>query len=374
MFGMAGERSRGHDPACELHFERMSWPERVLVVGGGVAGLACARALADRGIGSEVVERSSAWADSGTGLYLPGNSVRAAGALGIGGGLMERAAAISCQRFLDHRGRLLFEVELPSFWGGVGPCVGIARSDLHELLREGVEVRLAAEVADSAVGDLRAWDLVVAADGIRSSVRASVGGAGPRFVGQASWRFLVDGADEVGCWTVWLGRGRGFLAVPLGGGRTYCYADVNVSDPVDPTGGDASRLAEIFAEFAEPVGSLLAASQAPYFSAIEEVVAESWVTDRVVLVGDAAHAMSPNMGQGAGLALEDAIVLAETVSRGLPLTAYEARRRPRVEFVRAQTHRRDRTRSLTPLLRNAALRLAGGRIYRGNYTPLLQAP
>ena len=352
----------------------MSWPERVLIVGGGVAGLACARALADRGIACEVAERSSAWPESGTGLYLPGNSVRVAGALGIGAGLIERAAAIPRQRFLDHRGRLLFEVELSSFWGSVGPCVGIARSDLHELLRDGVEVRVATEVTDLGADNIGAYDLVIAADGIRSSLRASLGGAEPTFVGQVSWRFLVDGANEVGCWTGWLGRGKTFLALPLGGGRTYCYADVNVTDPVDPTAGDASRLAEMFAGFAEPVGSLLAASATPYFSAIEEVVAESWVTDRVVLVGDAAHAMSPNMAQGAGLALEDAIVLADTVSRGLPLKAYEARRRPRVEFVRAQTHRRDGTRSLTPLLRNTALRLAGGRIYHGNYTPLLEQP
>jgi len=350
----------------------MSWPERALIVGGGIAGLACARALASRGIACEVAERSSVWPESGTGLYLPGNSVRVASALGIGAALIERGAAISRQRFLDHRGRLLFEVELPSFWGSVGPCVGVARSDLHELLLDGVEVRLATEVTDLAADNLRAYDLVVAADGIRSSVRTSLGGAEPSFVGQASWRFVIDGANEIGCWTVWLGRAKSFLAVPLGGGRTYCYADVNVADPVDPTAGDASRLAEIFNGFAEPVGSLLAAARTPYFSAIEEVLAESWVTDQVVLVGDAAHAMSPNMAQGAGLALEDAIVLAETVSRGLPLEAYEARRRPRIEFVRAQTHRRDRMRSLAPPLRNAVLRLAGGRIYRGNYTPLLE--
>jgi len=349
-------------------------PERVLIVGGGVAGLACARALANRGIACEVAERSPAWPESGTGLYLPGNSVRVASALGIGAALTERAAAIGRQRFVDHRGRLLFEVELPSFWGSVGDCVGIARSDLHELLRDGVEVRLATDVTDLSAEDLGAYDLVIAADGIRSSIRTSLGGPEPTFVGQASWRFLIDGTNEIGCWTVWLGRGKTFLAVPLGGGRTYCYADVNVADPVDPTGGDASRLAEIFDGFAQPVGSLLAESQTPYFSLIEEVVAESWVNDQVVLVGDAAHAMSPNMAQGAGLALEDAIVLAETVSCGLPLTAYEARRRPRVEFVAGQTHRRDRMRSLTPVLRNAALRLAGRRIYHGNYTPLLEAP
>jgi len=352
----------------------MTRPERVLIVGGGIAGLACARALASRGISCEVAERSSAWAESGTGLYLPGNSVRAASTLGIGVELTERAAAIPRQRFLDDRGRLLFEVELPSFWRSVGGCVAIARSDLHELLRDGVDVRLATEVTDLSAENLGAYDLVIAADGIRSSIRTSLGGPEPTFVGQASWRFLIDGANEIECWTVWMGRGRAFLALPLGGGRTYCYADINAADAVDPTAGDPSRLAEMFDGFAEPVGSLLATSQTPYFSPIEEVVAESWVKDRVVLVGDAAHAMSPNMAQGAGLALEDAIVLAETVSRGLPLKAYEDRRRPRVEFVSEQTHRRDRTRSLTPLLRNAALKLAGTRIYRSNYTPLLEEP
>jgi 2-polyprenyl-6-methoxyphenol hydroxylase-like FAD-dependent oxidoreductase len=112
----------------------------------------------------------------------------------------------------------------------------------------------------------------------------------------------------------------------------------------------------------------------PYFSPIEEVVEKPWVRGRVVLVGDAAHAMSPNMAEGAGMALEDALVLAETIAGGQALEEFEARRRPRVEFVQAQTHRRDRTRSLPPGLRAAMLRLAGQRIFRGNYAPLLARP
>jgi 2-polyprenyl-6-methoxyphenol hydroxylase-like FAD-dependent oxidoreductase len=84
--------------------------------------------------------------------------------------------------------------------------------------------------------------------------------------------------------------------------------------------------------------------------------------------------MSPNMAEGAGMALEDALVLSESLASESPLEAFEARRRPRVDFVQAQTHRRDRTRSLPPIVRRAILRLAGERIFRGNYGPLLARP
>jgi 2-polyprenyl-6-methoxyphenol hydroxylase-like FAD-dependent oxidoreductase len=80
------------------------------------------------------------------------------------------------------------------------------------------------------------------------------------------------------------------------------------------------------------------------------------------------------MAEGAGMALEDALVLADTVAAGWPLEQFEARRRSRVGFVQTQTHRRDRTRNLSPLARNAMLRLAGQRIFRGNYKALLSEP
>jgi 2-polyprenyl-6-methoxyphenol hydroxylase-like FAD-dependent oxidoreductase len=157
----------------------------------------------------------------------------------------------------------------------------------------------------------------------------------------------------------------------------YCYADVTAPGAIDPTGGSLATVAELFRDFAEPVTTIVTErlpQDRPYFSPIEEVVQQPWVRGRVVLVGDAAHAMSPNMAEGAGMALEDALVLAETIAGGRPLEAFEARRRPRVAFVRAQTHRRDRTRNLPSLVRAATLRLAGQRIFRGNYKPLLAAP
>jgi 2-polyprenyl-6-methoxyphenol hydroxylase-like FAD-dependent oxidoreductase len=220
---------------------------------------------------------------------------------------------------------------------------------------------------------------VVGADGVRSWVRGvAFAGAAPKFKGMASWRFLVDGAAEGSAWTVRLGRGAAVLTIPLRGGRSYCYADVNIPAATDPTGGDPARLAELFGGFAEPVptilGRYLAGGGRPDFAPIEEVIQERWVRGRVVLVGDAAHAMSPSMAEGAGMALEDALVLAETVAADRPLAEFEARRRRRVRFVQAQTHRRDRTRNLPPALRNATLRLAGQRIFRANYQPLLSEP
>jgi 2-polyprenyl-6-methoxyphenol hydroxylase-like FAD-dependent oxidoreductase len=153
---------------------------------------------------------------------------------------------------------------------------------------------------------------------------------------------------------------------------------VAAAEPVDPTSGDPVAFAELFGRFAEPVPTILAsmaaAGERAYFSPIEEVVQKPWTRGRVALIGDAAHAMSPNMAEGAGMAIEDALVLAETVASGGRLEEFEARRRPRVAFVRAQTQRRDRTRLLSPAIRNAALRFAGGRIFRGSYAPLRADP
>jgi FAD-dependent urate hydroxylase len=361
------------------------------VVGAGIAGLAAARALRQHGIEASVVERAAAWTHPGAGVYLPGNSVRALGALGVQEAVLERGYEIRRQLVLDYRGSVLADVDVRAFWAAAGPCVAIGRQELHEILLEGISVRMGTTISsleqdgsrvhavfdDGTRGD---YDVVLAADGVRSWVRQSVfDGAEPTFVGQASWRFLIDGFPDISAWTVRVGyRGRAFLTLPLGGGRLYCYSDVNAPDGADPTGGDPTRVGELYRAFAEPVGTILRhmteAGVEPYFSPIEEVIQKPWVRGRVALLGDAAHASSPNMAEGAGMALEDALVVAETIANDRPLSEFEARRRPRVEFVQAQTHRRDSTRNLPTLVRNTALRLAGRRLFHSNYKPLLTEP
>ena len=118
---------------------------RILIVGGGIAGLGLCRALQQQGIVPDIIERAASWPPGGTGLYLPGNGVRVLEALGLADQVLARSVCMSHQRILDHKGRQLAEIELAQIWGRVGPCVGIARGELHHILLEstaGVRVRL----------------------------------------------------------------------------------------------------------------------------------------------------------------------------------------------------------------------------------------
>jgi 2-polyprenyl-6-methoxyphenol hydroxylase-like FAD-dependent oxidoreductase len=369
---------------------------RILIVGAGIAGLAVGRALLRNGFRPEIIERAESWPTGGTGLYIPGNGVAALTELDLADEVLTRAVRVTHQRILDHRGRQLAEIELSKFWKPAGPCVGIARDQLYHILLKGAEgatirldttVRALSQDANEvhvvfADGSSSAYDFVVGADGIHSSVRQMVFGAlRPRYLGQVSWRFVVDDSGAADGWTAMLGRKRAFLRVPIGPTRLYCYADLVTRAGEEPTHRDLDRFRALFADFAEPVPSILGdltEVDRIHFAPIEEIATDTWVHGRIVLVGDAAHASSPNMAEGASMALEDANVLTNTLkTTGSPaeaLLAFRERRRNRLRWLRQRTHRRDRIRALPGPLRNLSIRLFGPALYRRDYRPFLEEP
>ena len=140
---------------------------------------------------------------------------------------------------------------------------------------------------------------------------------GLRALNQWGWRFVVPCPPQVTTWSVLMSRQSACLTVPVGGGRAYCYVDLTGTEPPKSLAASTERLQEVLADFADPGIALREAVQggvAIHAAAIEEVVLDSWSLGRVLLVGDAAHAMSPNMAQGAAMAIEDALVLAECLA------------------------------------------------------------
>jgi 2-polyprenyl-6-methoxyphenol hydroxylase-like FAD-dependent oxidoreductase len=370
---------------------------RVLIVGAGIAGLSLAIALERRGIRAQVIERSAGQISEGAGLYLVGNATRALLALGVGERVILAGCPIRTQRIFNQNGRALAERDVETFWKECGPCLGVRRSRLHVALmdqaahlpiRFGMALRSLQQSAEGVVvqtneGAEEHYDLVVGADGIRSSVREmEFGASAPTFRGQVGWRFIAPVPEGMQGWSVFLGSGRTFLFVPLGDGEAYCYADLIVAHPFgDPTSGRLDRLKALFSDFAPPVRETLERMRETdtiHFAPIEEVRQATSARGRVVLIGDAAHAMSPNMASGAAMAFEDALVLAEVLGQRTPVPAaldeFARRRASRVGWIRSQTDRRDRMRSLPGPLRNMIIRFMWPRIYAANYRPLCAPP
>lgn len=340
----------------------MSTVSPIGVAGAGPGGLTLALALARRGVPARVYERAPAVRVAGAGLTLQINAVRALATLGLERALIEAGEVLAHGRIETAEGELIQHLELDALAREFGqPSVGIRRQALAELLAGalppgtlelGAAVVGVVERADHvevelADGRRERCAALIGADGIHSRVRAHVAGeATPRYAGYTAWRALVPRSAREAPATAlerW-GHGLRFGVVPVGADTTYWFATANTPEG-QRDGSDAlAELRARFAGFGAPVDELLA--RTPAASLLRNDITElpplaRWATPRVAVLGDAAHAMTPNLGQGACQAIEDAVVLAARLAEGrqdvaAALAAYAAARRPRAERVVAQ--------------------------------------
>jgi 2-polyprenyl-6-methoxyphenol hydroxylase-like FAD-dependent oxidoreductase len=325
-----------------------------LVVGGGIGGVATAIALGRIGWDVTVLERATSVTDVGSGITLFPNALRALDVLGVGDAVRGAGAPPPAAGLQQPDGAVVVDVSaVPS----VGGIFAFHRADLHRTLRsflpDGV-LRPGAEVTsvDSVNGGARVAlaggerlyaDLVVAADGLRSTVRGALwpDHPGPRYAGYTSWRGVtaepVEGIEYGG--ETW-GRGLRFGLLPLKDRRVYWFAVANGpagTESPDPHGEVVRR----FGSWHDPIPRLIAATPPDRVLHLDihdlTLPLPPFARGRVTLLGDAAHAMTPDVGQGACQAIEDAVTLAAALA-GEPdvpraLSVYDEQRRSRTASI-----------------------------------------
>jgi 2-polyprenyl-6-methoxyphenol hydroxylase-like FAD-dependent oxidoreductase len=315
--------------------------KKIVVVGAGLGGLTATLAL--RRAGHEVVllERDAEPRAVGAGLMLGHNAVACLDALGLREPLRQIGRPMPPMAVTDPSGRVLQALDLSALGLEVAGLT-VDRGALHRVLHEAAGAcRGHAQVASVdeggvtlADGTREAADLVVGADGLYSAVRTSLGSrSAVRYSGQTCWRLLApDVLSRQGPVERW-GPGVRVGWVPLSEGRMYGYlvADAPAGTCDTPTPREA--LIERFAAFGPEVRAVLEAAPRWVHHDLCELDVHDWGRGRVVLLGDAAHGMTPNLGQGAAMAIEDGWTLPQVVSAPDPSAALQALRAGRVSQI-----------------------------------------
>jgi len=335
--------------------------KKVLIVGAGIGGLGAAAALADRGIEVEIVEIKPEPNVYGVGINQPANSLRALKALGVLDEVLAVGFEFDCTKFNDHRGNLVVSVESTLGGDGVPANTGLTRRDLHNILigaaeRAGAKITYATTVEevrdDNGAAEVRLSDgreeevdLVVAFDGINSAQRKRLFGDqyDPVYTGYGVWRVTVPRPDEVTYLALFQSPGAKAGHIPLS--RELMYLLLVHPEPHHAR-FDTARYVDMLRERLAPFEGLIGeirdglkdTDDVVYAPLSEVMLPAPWFKGRVLLCGDAAHACTPHITQGAAMALEDAVVLPEELAATdtpLPerLRSFCERRYPRAKFV-----------------------------------------
>ena len=341
----------------------------IVIVGGGIGGLFVANALVTYGLPVSVYEQAPALGEVGAGVYITPNSVRHLQRVGLGPAVEKWGAKVgNNSRYFHHDGTLIAPVQVTDSMGW-NATYGMHRADLVDMLaralpdgvvhtgyqctgfdRNGAKARVT--FANGAVAE---GDVVIGADGIHSVLRPHVfEPPRPVFSGTVAYRGYVrtELVPEwpAECWEMWLGKGKHFLTYPMRAGSLINFVGfVPVDDDMKEemkeswsAPGDPEALRREFAGWDPRIGALLRQVQKTFRSALHDRdPSPSWTRGRLTLLGDAAHAMLPHLGQGANQSIEDGMALATILSNTnretVPgaLLAYERLRRERAASVQS---------------------------------------
>lgn len=340
----------------------MAAVKHVLIVGGGIGGLATAIGLKRMGLDVEIIEKKNINKVYHVGIIVQGNFIAAMGALGIA------EKAIACgfpyEEFESYtfRGEHLFSSPPLRFGNSNYPgYLGLTRPALHKILTEevdalGVPIRLGVTCSeidnsrDAAVvsfsdGTRKSFDLVVGADGIASDTRKYVlqPEQVPEYTGQGVWRYNIPRPDWLRGMKVYRGvPDQAVGLVPLTADMMYLFCvrreDRSKRFDEDKLADELRSRLELYEGPVADIRHHITESSLVVYRPLESLIADKpWHKDRIVLIGDAVHASTPHLGQGAALAVEDAVVLSEELGKGqdieTALTSFTERRYGRCKVV-----------------------------------------
>jgi 2-polyprenyl-6-methoxyphenol hydroxylase-like FAD-dependent oxidoreductase len=330
----------------------------ISIIGGGIAGLTTAIALQQKGIQANIYEAATEVKPVGAGLALSSNAMRVFDLLGIIDEIIERGRQMKSFKVLDRQGKTITQAdsELISKKYGLDNFL-IHRYALHELLLSKLDPKtIFTNKKAKAFGNLGTQvlvsfedgtsigsDYLIVGDGIHSAIRKQLlPNSSPRYSGYTCWRAVMDNnklniSESSETW----GRNGRFGIAPLANGELYWFACINAPQN-DPKMKQMKvrDLLEYFKDYHDPIPAILKNTrddQMIWNDIIDLKPLDRYAFEKIVLIGDAGHATTPNLGQGACQAIEDAFILADELGKDLDFQsgfkAFEKRRLKRTHFI-----------------------------------------